>query len=230
MPINSFGQEIGSPLPNYTVGNLPIVDILEGKTVRLEKLSLHHADDLYQFYGPNAKKADWTYLALEPFADRDSFQAYFQTMLDSLDPYYLAIVDQESQQAIGSLALMNIVPNHRSIEVGWLIFSPQLQRTRQVTEAHYLLMNYVFEELGYRRYEWKCDSLNQASQVTANRLGFTYKGTFRQALVYKERNRDTAWFSLLDHEWPDRKSALENWLKDSNFDDQGQQKQPLSSF
>lgn len=91
-------------------------------------------------------------------------------------------------------------------------------------------MTYVFEELGYRRYEWKCDSLNQASQAAANRLGFTYEGTFRQALVYKERNRDTAWFSLLDHEWPDRKHALENWLKDSNFDGQGQQKQPLSSF
>ncbi|NQH96496.1 GNAT family N-acetyltransferase [Streptococcus suis] len=230
MPINSFGQEIGLPLPHYSSGERPSLDILQGKTVRLEKLGLQHADDLYQFYGPSAKKADWTYLALEPFADRDSFQAYFQTMLDSLDPYYLAIVDQESQQAIGSLALMNIVPNHRSIEVGWVIFSPQLQQTRQATEAHYLLMNYVFEELGYRRYEWKCDSLNQASQAAAKRLGFTYEGTFRQALVYKERNRDTAWFSLLDHEWPDRKSALENWLADSNFDKLGQQKQSLSSF
>ncbi|HFI0695758.1 GNAT family N-acetyltransferase [Streptococcus suis] len=230
MPINSFDQEIGSPLPNYTVGNLPIVDILQGKTVRLEKLGPHHADDLYQFYGPNAKKSDWTYLPLEPFADRATFQDYFQTLLDSLDPYYLAIVDQTSQRAIGSLALMNIVPNHRSIEVGWLIFSPQLQRTRQATEAHYLLMTYVFEELGYRRYEWKCDSLNQASQAAAKRLGFTYEGTFRQALVYKERNRDTAWFSLLDKEWSDRKLALANWLADSNFNDQGQQKQALSSL
>ncbi|HEL1619161.1 TPA: GNAT family N-acetyltransferase [Streptococcus suis] len=230
MPINSFDQEIGSPLPNYTVGNLPIVDILQGKTVRLEKLGPHHADDLYQFYGPNAKKSDWTYLPLEPFADRATFQDYFQTLLDSLDPYYLAIVDQTSQRAIGSLALMNIVPNHRSIEVGWLIFSPQLQRTRQATEAHYLLMTYVFEELGYRCYEWKCDSLNQASQAAAKRLGFTYEGTFRQALVYKERNRDTAWFSLLDKEWSDRKLALANWLADSNFNDQGQQKQALSSL
>ncbi|HEP1818781.1 TPA: GNAT family N-acetyltransferase [Streptococcus suis] len=230
MPINSFCQEIGMPLPHYTSGERPSLETIQGHTVRLEKLGLQHADDLYQFYGPSAKKADWTYLALEPFADRDSFQAYFQTMLDSLDPYYLAIVDQESQQAIGSLALMNIVPNHRSIEVGWVIFSPQLQRTRQATEAHYLLMNYVFEELGYRRYEWKCDSLNQSSQSAAKRLGFIYEGTFRQALVYKKRNRDTAWFSLLDHEWPNRKRALENWLKDSNFDELGQQKQPLSTF
>ncbi|HFI0304121.1 TPA: GNAT family N-acetyltransferase [Streptococcus suis] len=230
MPINPFGQEIGSPLPNYTVGNLPIVDILEGKTVRLEKLNLHHADDLYQFYGPNAKKADWTYLALEPFENRATFQDYFQTLLDSTDPYYFAIIDQATNLAVGTFALMRIDTNHRTIEVGWVIFSPQLQRTRQATEAHYLLMNYVFEELGYRRYEWKCDSLNQASQAAAKRLGFTYEGTFRQALVYKKRNRDTAWFSLLDKEWPDRKRALENWLKDSNFNGQGQQKQPLSSF
>ncbi|MEG3270993.1 GNAT family protein [Streptococcus suis] len=230
MPINSFGQEIGLPLPHYSSGERPSLKTIQGHTVRLEKLSLHHADDLYQFYGPNAKKADWTYLPIEPFADRDSFQDYFQKMTASFDPYYLAIVDKATNQAIGSFALMRIDPTNRVIEVGWIIFSPQLQRTRQATEAHYLLMNYVFEELGYRRYEWKCDSLNQASQAAAKRLGFTYEGTFRQALVYKERNRDTAWFSLLDHEWPDRKRALENWLKDSNFDGQGQQKQPLSSF
>ncbi|HFI0267764.1 TPA: GNAT family N-acetyltransferase [Streptococcus suis] len=230
MPINSFGQEIGMPLPYYTCGERPSLETIQGHTVRLEKLSLHHADDLYQFYGPNAKKSDWTYLPIEPLADRDSFQAYFQKMMASFDPYYLAIVDKATNQAIGSFALMRIDPTNRVIEVGWVLFSPQLQRTRQATEAHYLLMNYVFEELGYRRYEWKCDSLNQASQAAAKRLGFTYEGTFRQALVYKGRNRDTAWFSLLDHEWPDRKLALENWLKDSNFDELGQQKQSLSSF
>ncbi|CYV16375.1 TPA: GNAT family N-acetyltransferase [Streptococcus suis] len=230
MPINSFGQEIGMPLPHYTSGEQPSLETIQGQTVRLEKLSLRHADDLYQFYGPNAKKSDWTYLPIDPFADRVSFQAYFQQMMASFDPYYLAIVDKATNQAIGSFALMRIDPTNRVIEVGWVIFSHQLQRTRQATEAHYLLMNYVFEELGYRRYEWKCDSLNQASRAAANRLGFTYEGTFRQALVYKGRNRDTAWFSLLDHEWPDRKRALENWLKDSNFDGQGQQKQSLSSF
>ncbi|HEM2541278.1 TPA: GNAT family N-acetyltransferase [Streptococcus suis] len=230
MPINSFDQEIGSPLPNHTTGAFPNINILEGKTVRLEKLSLHHADDLYQFYGPNAKKADWTYLPIEPFEDRATFQDYFQTLLDSTDPYYLAIIDQATNQAVGTFALMRIDTNHRTIEVGWVIFSPQLQRTRQATEAHYLLMNYVFEELGYRRYEWKCDHLNSPSRHAALRLGFTYEGTFRQALVYKGRNRDTDWFSILDTEWPNRKCALENWLKDSNFDGQGQQKQPLSSF
>ncbi|MGV3310693.1 GNAT family N-acetyltransferase [Streptococcus suis] len=218
MPINSFGQEIGLPLPHYSSGERPSLDILQGKTVRLEKLGPQHADNLYQFYGSNAKKADWTYLALEPFGNRATFQDYFQTLLDSTDPYYFAIIDQATNLAVGTFALMRIDTNHRSIEVGWVIFSPKLQRTRQATEAHYLLMNYVFEELGYRRYEWKCDSLNQASQAAAKRLGFTYEGTFRQALVYKKRNRDTAWFSLLDHEWPDRRRSLENWLKDSNFD------------
>ncbi|HEM2547703.1 TPA: GNAT family N-acetyltransferase [Streptococcus suis] len=230
MPINSFDQEIGSPLPNHTTGAFPNINILEGKTVRLEKLSLHHADDLYQFYGPNAKKADWTYLPIEPFADRDSFQAYFQKMMASFDPYYLAIVDKATNQAIGSFALMRIDPTNRVIEVGWVLFSPVLQKTRQATEAHYLLMAYVFEKLSYRRYEWKCDHLNGPSRRAALRLGFIYEGTFRQALVYKNRNRDTDWFSILDTEWSDRKRALENWLKDSNFDGQGQQKQPLSSF
>ncbi|RRR49914.1 N-acetyltransferase [Streptococcus suis] len=230
MPINSFGQEIGLPLPHYSSGERPSLKTIQGHTVRLEKLSLHHADDLYQFYGPNAKKADWTYLPIEPFADRDSFQDYFQKMTASFDPYYLAIVDKATNQAIGSFALMRIDPTNRVIEVGWVLFSPVLQKTRQATEAHYLLMAYVFEKLSYRRYEWKCDHLNSPSRHAALRLGFIYEGTFRQALVYKGRNRDTAWFSLLDHEWPDRKLALENWLKDSNFDELGQQKQSLSSF
>ncbi|MCQ9226576.1 GNAT family N-acetyltransferase [Streptococcus suis] len=230
MPINSFGQEIGMPLPHYTSGERPSLETIQGHTVRLEKLSLHHADDLYQFYGPNAKKSDWTYLPIDPFADRDSFQAYFQKMMASFDPYYLAIVDKATNQAIGSFALMRIDPTNRVIEVGWVLFSPVLQKTRQATEAHYLLMAYIFEKLSYRRYEWKCDHLNGPSRRAALRLGFTYEGTFRQALVYKNRNRDTDWFSILDTEWPDRKRALENWLKDCNFDGQGQQKQPLSSF
>ncbi|HEL1784938.1 GNAT family protein [Streptococcus suis] len=230
MPINSFGQEIGLPLPHYSSGERPSLKTIQGHTVRLEKLSLHHADDLYQFYGPNAKKADWTYLPIAPLADRDSFQAYFQKMMASFDPYYLAIVDKATNQAIGSFALMRIDPTNRVIEVGWVLFSPVLQKTRQATEAHYLLMTYIFEKLSYRRYEWKCDHLNGPSRRAALRLGFTYEGTFRQALVYKNRNRDTDWFSILDTEWPDRKRALENWLKDCNFDGQGQQKQSLSSF
>lgn len=228
MSINSFGQEIGSPLPNHTTGAFPNINILEGKTVRLEKLNLHHADDLYQFYGPNAKKSDWTYLPIDPFSDRVSFHAYFQKMMASFDPYYLAIVDKATNQAIGSFALMRIDPTNRVIEVGWVLFSPVLQKTRQATEAHYLLMAYVFEKLSYRRYEWKCDHLNSPSRRAALRLGFTYEGTFRQALVYKNRNRDTDWFSILDTEWPVRKQHFENWLDDNNFDLQGKQISSLS--
>ncbi|MCL4898713.1 GNAT family N-acetyltransferase [Streptococcus suis] len=230
MPINSFGQEIGMPLPHYTSGERPSLETIQGHTVRLEKLSLHHADDLYQFYGPNAKKADWTYLPLEPFEDRATFQDYFQTLLNSTDPYYFAIIDQATNQAVGTFALMRIDSKNRVIEVGWVLFSPKLQKTRLATEAHYLLMSYIFENLGYRRYEWKCDHLNGPSRRAALRLGFTYEGTFRQALVYKERNRDTDWFSIVDKEWDSRKQRLESWLEDANFDKNGQQKHSLSSL
>lgn len=151
-------------------------------------------------------------------------------MVQSSDPYYLAIRSQETNRVIGTFSLMRIDTANRVAEVGWVLFSRELQKTRMATEAHYLLMRHVFEELGYRRYEWKCDALNQRSRKAATRLGFTYEGTFRQLVVYKERNRDTAWFSILDNEWEMNKQRLESWLSDSNFDHSGQQKQALSDF
>lgn len=149
-------------------------------------------------------------------------------MLASTDPYYLTIIDKTSNKALGTFALMRIDPQNRVIEMGWVIYSEALQKTRQATEAQYLVMKYVFETLAYRRYEWKCDHLNQSSRQAAQRLGFTYEGTFRQAVVYKNRTRDTDWFSMLDSEWPKRKQKLENWLADSNFDANGQQLTSLS--
>ena len=228
MPYNEFGQALGQALPSFTAGPLPEIRVLLGQTVRIEKLDQAHEADLYPIYGPDAPRQNWTYMAIEPFQNREDFHCFFEKMVQSSDPYYLAIVDQASNRAVGTFALMRMDAANRVIEMGWVVYSSDLQRSRLATEAQYLVMRYVFEDLGYRRYEWKCDQLNQASCRAALRLGFQYEGTFRQALVYKGRNRDTAWFSLLDSEWPSRKDALESWLADSNFDEAGRQKTSLS--
>ena len=145
----------------------------------------------------------------------------------SEDPLFFAILDKPSCAPAGYACFMRIEPAHRCIEVGSILFAPSLQRTRGATEAMYLMARHVFEDLGYRRYEWKCNTLNEPSRRAALRLGFTFEGVFRQHMIVKGRNRDTAWYSMLDHEWPARKAAFERWLDPGNFDDQGRQKSPL---
>ncbi|MGC1910050.1 MAG: GNAT family protein, partial [Candidatus Dormiibacterota bacterium] len=163
-------------------------------------------------------------------ADRAAFEANVALRSGSDNPLYFAILDGDTKRARGWASLMRIEPQHRCVEVGYILYTPALQRTRGATEAMYLLARYVFEELGYRRYEWKCDSLNAPSWRAALRLGFTYEGVFRQHMIIKGRNRDTAWFSILDSEWAARKARLEEWLEPSNFDTQGQQKLALSDL
>ncbi len=141
---------------------------------------------------------------------------------------FYAIVDRRNGLAVGRAALMRIDPRNRVVEVGNIMYSPALQRTRGATEAMYLLARYVFEDLGYRRYEWKCNALNEPSQRAALRLGFSFEGIFRQHMIVKGRNRDTAWFSMLDSEWPARKREFERWLDKTNFDSQGIQKTSLN--
>lgn len=229
MRYNEFNQPIGDALPDYHVGERPSITTLEGDSVIIEKLSMQHADDLYEAY-TNSPLSMWTYLSVEPFENRADFDAYLQAHCQSSDPYHLTIIDKESKKAVGTFSLMRIDPANRAIEMGWVVFSSALQQTRQSTEAQYLVMKYAFEELGYRRYEWKCDHLNQPSRNAALRLGFTFEGTFRQAVVYKGRNRDTDWFSILDSEWPTNKKRLENWLSPDNFDENGRQKMRLTDF
>jgi len=171
----------------------------------------------------------WTYLFDGPFANRAAFDASMRRMAASEDPLYYAIVDRASRHAVGWAALMRIVPEHRVIEVGSILYTPPLQRTRGATEAMYLLARYVFDELGYRRYEWKCNALNAASRSAALRLGFTFEGVFRQHMIVKGKSRDTAWYSMIDAEWPARKARLERWLSPENFDANGQQRTSLSS-
>ena len=165
-----------------------------------------------------------------PAQNQEEWSQKLEQMLAAQDRFHYAIVDKERGKALGTFALMRIDRNNRVIEVGAVTYSPKLKRTRLATEAQYLLARYVFEDLEYRRYEWKCDSLNQPSRRAAERLGFTYEGRFRQALVYKGRNRDTDWLSMIDKDWPAVKSRLAKWLSPDNFDEKGQQIKSLSDF
>ena len=231
MKINELGQPIGDALPNFKPGDLPKMERLEGRYVIVECLSKDkHGADLYEVYGPDSPANMWTYLFQNPVQSQEEWSALLDQMLAAQDRFYYAIVDKESGKALGTFALMRINRGSRVIEVGSVTYSPQLKRTRLATEAQYLLARYVFEELEYRRYEWKCDAFNQPSRYAAERLGFIYEGTFRQAVVYKGRNRDTDWLAMIDRDWPAVKTRLEKWLSPDNFDENGQQINALSDF
>jgi RimJ/RimL family protein N-acetyltransferase len=173
---------------------------------------------------------DWTYLFDERPESREEFDSYFGKLANSDDSLHFAIVDSQSKQALGTAALLRIDAAHGSLEVGWITFSPRLKQTAAATESMYLLMRLAFDELGYRRYEWKCDSLNAPSRAAAERYGFTFEGTFRNAVVYKGRSRDTAWYSITDQEWPRVRSAFEAWLDPANFDEHRRQKRRLQEL
>ena len=218
MPVNEYGQMIGEPVDD-TPGVLPSLVRIEGQYTILEALSVEkHAEDLLAVYGPDSPRDMWTYLFQEPVADMEELVSLLNQMLARKDRFYYAIIDKETCKTLGTFSLMRIDQANRVIEVGAVTFSPALKQTRMGTEAHYLLACYVFEELNYRRYEWKCDALNLPSRRAAERLGFVYEGTFRQAVVYKGRTRDTDWLSIIDKDWPKVKSRLEIWLRPENFD------------
>jgi RimJ/RimL family protein N-acetyltransferase len=181
---------------------------------------------LFASYQLDREGHRWTYLPYGPFTDEASFRAWLVEMAAKTDPLFHVVLD-ETGEAVGVASFLRISPETGSIEVGHIHYSPRLERTRAATEAMYLMMRRVFDELGYRRYEWKCDALNAPSRRAADRLGFTYEGTFRQHLVTKGRNRDTAWYSIIDSEWPAVKAAFEAWLEPKNFDERGVQRAAL---
>jgi RimJ/RimL family protein N-acetyltransferase len=202
---------------------------LDGRRVRIVPLDANaHADALFASAGGQQNEALWQYLFEGPFATRAAFEASLRQKALSEDPLFFAILDNASGDAVGYAAYMRIEPAHRVIEIGSILFTPRLQRTIGATEAMYLMARHVFEDLGYRRYEWKCNTLNAPSRNAALRMGFTFEGIFRQHMIIKGRNRDTAWFSMLDSEWPKRKAAFEQWLHPSNFDANGRQRISLS--
>jgi RimJ/RimL family protein N-acetyltransferase len=226
-PHPQTGQPIGLPV-DPTSAPRPGPVTLKGRYGRVEKLKPEHVADLWKVFA--GQDQVWTYIATSgPFASFDEFAPFIAMRAAADDPYAYAIVDA-SDHAIGYFTLLRIEPEMRVIEVGHVLYSPALQRTPLGTEAQYLLARYAFETLGYRRYEWKCDSLNAASRRAALRYGFIYEGTFRQNIIAKGRNRDNAWFSMLDSEWPARKRNFERWLAPENFDGEGRQKLSLTAL
>lgn len=222
-------SSIGQPLPGWSVRLAPPRTPMVGQFCRVEPLDPgRHAADLFAANSLDAEGRNWTYLFQEPFRDLQSYRAWLEQVAKADDPLFHAIIDAKTGKAVGIATFMRIDRTNGVIEVGNINYSPLLQRTPAATEAMFLMMARVFDELGYRRYEWKCDSLNAPSQAAALRLGFQYEGLFRQALVYKGRNRDTTWFSIIDSEWPRLKRAYEQWLAPESFDAGGGQKQPLA--
>lgn len=228
---NPYGQPVGMPMPGWTPRPLPGPVTLDGRYCRLEPLdAARHAADLFAAYATAPDDRGWTYLAYGPFADEAAFRAHAEAMAATTDPRHFAVIALGTGKAVGTLSLMRQDAANGVVEVGWVTFSPRLQRSPASTEAQFLLMRYAFDTLGYRRYEWKCDSLNGPSRKAALRLGFRFEGIFRQAVVYKGRNRDTAWYSIVDGEWPRLRRAFETWLEPGNFDADGRQHHPLAAF
>ena len=229
MPVNAYGQEIGVPLEGWASPLPPPRQAVAGRFCRLEPLdAVRHSAELFEAYSAAPDARDWTYLPVDRPRDAESFAGLVAAQAHSRDPLHFAIVEATSGRAVGTAALMRIDPGNGVIEVGHINFAPSLKRTPAATEAIFLLMCRVFDDLGYRRLEWKCDSLNAPSRRAAERYGFEYEGLFRQAVVTKGRNRDTAWYALIDRDWPRVRAAFLAWLAPGNFESDGRQRRPLA--
>lgn len=203
---------------------------LPGRVVSMVPLDPEaHAEAIYKGSHGDGRESLWDWLFDGPFPDLVSFTVSLKQKAASQDPLFFAILDNQTRRALGHATYLRIEPAHRVIEVGNILYTTDLQRTIGATEAMYLMARHVFEDLGYRRYEWKCNALNAPSRRAALRLGFSFEGIFRQHMIVKGRNRDTAWFSMLDSEWPSRKAAFERWLAPGNFDAEGMQLSKLGA-
>ncbi len=223
-------QPIG-PLVDAHPAKRPERVTLAGRWITLTPLDADkHAEALFEGANGGDKDRVWTYLFDGPYADPAVFKANIAAKAQSTDPLFFAVLDNASGAAVGYQTFLRIDPANRVIEVGNILYTPAMQRTAGATEAQYLFAQYVFDQLGYRRYEWKCNDLNAPSKRAAERFGFTFEGIFRQHMIVKGRNRDTAWFAMLDREWPERKAAYERWLAPGNFDAAGRQKVRLSEL
>jgi RimJ/RimL family protein N-acetyltransferase len=221
------GQPVGK-LVDVKPATRPGPVVIEGRFGRTERLDPpRHGEDIWSAVKDDATL--WAYMGYGPFANRAAFDAWLEKHAATEDPYAYAIIDKNNR-AVGITTLMEIRPLARVIETGNILYSPALQRTPLATEAQYLMARYAFDTLGNRRYEWKCNALNAPSRRAAARYGFTFEGIFRQHMIIKGRNRDTAWFSMLDSEWPSRKAAFESWLSPDNFEADGRQKASLADM
>ncbi|KAI2703596.1 hypothetical protein CBS147332_7582 [Penicillium roqueforti] len=226
------------PIVPFTQALLPTSQTIPGRTILLEKLSPKHADDLFALIGGlEPSRADlWDYMFDGPYSDVETFKTSIASKSTSTDPLFYTIIDRRNSfptfgKPIGYLSLMRMTPDHLGIEIGNVMYSAALQRTTGATEAIYLLAQHAFHDLGYRRLEWKCNSLNEPSRRAASRLGFSFEGVFRQHMIVKGRNRDTAWFSILRDEWDaSLKSTMEKWLDVGNFGEDGGQIRSLQDL
>jgi RimJ/RimL family protein N-acetyltransferase len=224
-------QPIGTALPAWTTRAAPPLTAMVGRFCRVEPVDpARHTADLFAANRLDAEGRNWTYLFQEPFGELEPYRAWLEQVAKGDDPLFHTIVDLKTGKAVGVATFMRIDRANGVIEVGNINYSPLLQKTPAATEAMFLMMARVFDELGYRRYEWKCDALNAPSRAAALRLGFQYEGLFRQAVIYKGRNRDTTWFSIIDAEWPALKRAYEQWLAPGNFDGDGRQRRGLADL
>lgn len=229
--LNELDQPIGFAVPDWKPVEKPSHTSLEGRLVRLVAPDVKaHAADLFAAFAMDESHHNWTYLPYGPFANLAEFSAWMEKTCLGQDPLFYVIWDKQTQKPIGLASYLRIDPTAGVIEVGHIHFSPALQRTAHATETMFLMMARVFDELGYRRYEWKCDALNAPSRKAAARLGFQFEGIFRQATIYKGRNRDTAWFSIIDQEWPGLRKAFETYLADDNFTPAGLQIRSLQDI
>ena len=228
---NELGQPVGFPLTDWQACQLPPPGPMEGQSCRIEAYDPdRHNLELYEAFAKDSNHGNWTYLPYGPFDQFEAFDNWARSNCQGDDPLFHSIIDLNSGRAVGLASYLRITPATGVIEVGHIHFSPLLQRTTLSTEAMFLMMKRVFDELGYRRYEWKCDALNTPSCKAAKRLGFIFEGIFRQATMYKNRNRDTAWFAIIDRDWSAIRAGYEQWLNPDNFDGEGLQKHSLSHF
>lgn len=221
---NQFGQPIGPPVADWRPRRSPPRTPMQGTHCIVEPIDpRRHAADLHAAFQTDHEGRIWTYMSYGPFPGLDEFEDWLAAYCLGSDPMFHAIVDKASGKAAGFASFLRINPSNGVIEVGNIAYSPPLQRTKAATEAVFLMMKRAFGELGYRRCEWKCDALNERSKDAAARLGFRFEGVFRQAVVYKGRNRDTAWYSVIDTEWPVLEAAFTAWLDPANFNADGAQ-------
>ena len=228
--LNHLGQPVGLALDGWTAPPLPSRSSLVGRHCRVEPLDpARHAEDLYEATAADVEGRIWTYLSYGPFGSRTELRSWAEAAAAREDPFFFAIVDEADGRAAGVASYLRIAPAAGLIEVGNICYPPRLQRTTAATEAMVLMMRNAFE-LGYRRYEWKCDALNAPSIAAAERLGFSFEGVFRQATIFRGRNRDTAWFAIVDEDWEVLKTQYERWLDPDNFNATGEQRKSLSSL
>ncbi len=228
---NELGQSVNYPVEHWQATIAPAKTPMVGRFCELIPFDLEaHAQSLFESYDIDNHKEDWSYLLGDPPKDFSAFYRYVEHLCTKDDPLFFTVMDRSTKAFVGIASYLRINPTFGVIEVGHINFSHLIQRSPMATEAMYMMMYQVFEELNYRRYEWKTDSFNKRSRSAATRLGFTFEGIFRQAIVYKNRNRDTAWYSIIDSEWPALKKVYSSWFDSSNFDNEGNQIKSLRTL